>query len=316
MFDEGCTEPQEGNGSQPAAKDERPKPSDEDVPRPAETTSSGKPASQPSEKPAPVIIVPGDGTITIASQDREALDQIEALLSALSRETTGLGRNFVVFSLRNTSAAQVADTLDQLFRAIGADWRGGVGKVVAVADERLNAILVYANRSDQKIVEALIRVLDTSEIPDSMAIIRPRLIPIKNTRATDIETLLRDVYKTQLSMGGARKQLNIPRGVPGEVASVLRQLNVASSGPLLTLAVDELTNTLIVMGPVDLVEEISEVVEELDQAALQENPTRSLRIVSLKKLNSSRLNEALQMFLQRRGRGASPGRRPSRPRGN
>ena len=86
---------------------------------------------------------------------------------------------------------------------------------------------------------------------------------------------------------------------------MLRQINAATSGPLLTLGTDELTNTLIVMAPTDLVEEITEVVKQLDEAALGENPARSLKIISLKKLNSDRLDEALNMLLRRRSRRGS-----------
>ncbi|MFV1965376.1 MAG: secretin N-terminal domain-containing protein [Pirellulaceae bacterium] len=265
-------------------------------------------ASSPDELP-PVVIVEGDGNITIASEDTEALDQIEALLMALSRETTGIGRNFVVFSLRNAGAVQVAETIERLFRGIGTDWRGGTGKVVAIPDERLNAILVYAGRSDQSIVENLIRVLDTSDIPDALALIRPKLIPIKNAQVKEIEDVLRDTYSTQLKMGGGRRQIDIPRGVPREVASVMRQLNAATSGPMLTLATDDLTNTLIVMGPADLVEEIESVVTELDDAALRDNPTRALRILSLKKMSSDRIDEALDILLDRRRSSSSRRRR-------
>jgi type II secretory pathway component GspD/PulD (secretin) len=199
----------------------------------------------------------------------------------------------------------VAEVLDRLFRAISSDFRSGTGRVVAIPDERLNALVVYASRADQPVVENLIRILDTSDVPDSLAIIRPKLIQVKNTRASEIEDVLRDVYKTQMTMGGGRRQMDIPRGMPSEMASVLRQMNAAASGPLLTLSVDELTNTLIVTAPADLVEEVAALVAELDEAALQENPTRSLRILSLKKLNAERLDEAIDMLLRRRSRSYS-----------
>jgi len=274
--------------------------------------AAGVPAGQVSEPPAqpvpsdaappPVVVMPGDGSITIASQDPAALNQLESLLAALARGTSGVGRNFVVFNLRNTSAVNVAETLERLFRSISSDFRSGTGKVVAVPDERLNAILVYASKADQSIVENLVRILDSDEIPDSLALVRPRLIPIKNTRAADIEAILSTVYRTQLTMGGGRRQVDIPRGVPAEVASALRQINAATSGPMLTLGIDEMTNTLIVMAPTDLVTEIEELVKQLDEAALQENPTRTMRILSLKKINASRLEQSLDELLRRRYR--------------
>ena len=160
----------------------------------------------------PVLIVPGEGSVTIASRDTEALDQIESLLGVLARGQSGAGRNFVVFSLKNTAATDVAETIERLFRSIGTDWRGGMGKVVAVPDERLNSILVYAARADQSVVENLVRILDSAEIPDSLAIIRPKMIPIKNTRARDIEEILRDIYRTQMDHGGRAAASRAPAG--------------------------------------------------------------------------------------------------------
>jgi type II secretory pathway component GspD/PulD (secretin) len=292
------TVPEDGSPIALSADD---RPADPPAEEKAAVTAGKEESAATTESSAPpVLIVPGDGKITVASQDQDALNQIETLLGALSRETTGLGRNFVVFSLRNADASQVAETLDRLFRSIGPDLRGSVGKVVTVPDARLNAIVVHGSRSDQAIVENLIRVLDTSERPDSLAIIRPKLIPIKNTRAAEIQRVLQDAYRSQMQMGGARRQLEIPRGVPPEVASLFRQINAASSGPILSLSVDEMTNTLIVMGPNDLVEEIAELVQQLDDAALGDNPTRTLKIMTLKKLNSQRLNQALEQLMRQR----------------
>ena len=247
--------------------------------------------------------MPGDGSITIMSRDPEALSQLESLFAALARGSTGVGRNFLVLNLRNTSAIEVAETIERLFRGIGSDFRSGrTGKVVAVPDERLNSIIVYASRSDQSIIESLVRVLDSAEFPESLALIRPTLIPIKNTRASAIEQVLRDVYKTHLTTGGSRRQLELPGGMPGEVASMLRQINAASSAPLLTLSVDEMTNTLIIMAPADVAKEVSELAERLDEAALEDNPAQRMRILSLKKLNASSLERSLDEILRQRYR--------------
>ncbi|MEX2286627.1 MAG: secretin N-terminal domain-containing protein [Planctomycetaceae bacterium] len=259
----------------------------------------------PSEGTSPVIISPGSGSITIASDDTEALNQLEALLRAMSRGTGGpRGRDYVVYSLRNASAERTALTLQQLFRSGGLG-SSASGRVTVASDQRLNAIVVHGSRIDRETIEELLRVLDSPDVPDSLASNRPRLIPVKNTEAARIEEIVRDLYKSQLTQGGGRPPIPVPSGVSQEVAAAIQQANAAGSGPLLTLGVDELTNSLVVMAPATLFSEIDKLVHELDEAAV-DGGARELTIIPLKKTNTPRVQEALQTIFGDRVRVHSP----------
>jgi type II secretory pathway component GspD/PulD (secretin) len=244
--------------------------------------------SSPSEGTSPVIISPGSGSITIASDDTEALNQLESLLRAMSRGTGGpRGRDYVVYSLRNASASSAS------------------GRVTVAADQRLNAIVVHGSRVDRETIEELLRVLDSPDVPDSLASNRPRLIPVKNTEAARIEEIVRDVYKSQLTQGGGRPPIPVPSGVSQEVTTAIQQANAAGSGPLLTLGVDELTNSLVVMAPATLFSEIEKLVHELDDVAV-DGGAREMSIIPLKKTNTPRVQEALQIIFGDRVRVHAP----------
>ncbi|MFV2069343.1 MAG: secretin N-terminal domain-containing protein, partial [Pirellulales bacterium] len=255
----------------------------------------------------PVVIAPGRDRVTIASDDPEALNQLEQLFRALSRRGGLTDGNFEIFRLRNADADVVSLTLQQLFRDQPIDRSYGSGTVTTVPDRRTNSILVRANRSDRALIEEILTVLDATDLPESLTPDSPALIPVVNTSADQIAGVLQDVYKTQLTQSSRRNRpLPIPRGVPRQLASVLEQLNASQSGPMMTLGVDVATNSLVVVASRPLVEEVRQLVEQLDRAA-GERPARSIRIMTLKKTNVKGLEATLRRVLR-----PSRGRRRSR----
>ena len=229
----------------------------------AEGWRASKPKALAGSPDSPVIVIPGDGSVTIRSDDPAALAQFEELLRALTRQRGTVGRNYSVYLLENARASSVAQTLQQVFRRTSAGWRSAGGPVVFVPDDRLNAIVAYAGRADRAAIEALIKVLDTSEPPDSLAADRMHLIPVKNTDAARIEQILRDMFRNQVE----------------------------------ALSVEATTNSLVVMASAPLVEEIKRVVNTLDEAA-GSDPSRNVSIVPLKKASSERVQKALDVILK------------------
>jgi len=303
--------------------------------RPAEIRADGAPAAKPATKskghlpPAPttteppsggaapdrsdlpVVVAPGRDRVTIASDDPDALNQLEQLFRALSRRGGLTDSNFEIFRLENADADVVSVTLQQLFRDKPIDRSYSSGTVTVVPDRRTNSVLVRANRADRALIEELLNVLDASDLPESLTPDSPAVIPVRNTSADSIAQVLEDVYKTQLTEASRRnKPLPIPRGVSRQLASVLEQLNAAQSGPLMTLGVDVATNSLVVVASRPLVEEVRQLVEQLDSAA-GERPARSIKIMPLKKTNVAGVEAALRRVLRpsRNGRSRRRSRR-------
>jgi len=272
----------------------------------APANAAARPAPVEAQRPAaPVLVAPGERSITIASDDPEALDQLESLLRTMSNRISGRGRDYIVFSLRNASADRVAGTLQEVFRSGVFGGSSGTGRVVVVPDERLNALVVHANRTDRETIEELLTILDSADIPETLAANKPKLIPVKNTRASRVEDVLREIYKVQLTSGGGRKPIPVPSGVNPQVVAAIQQANAAGEGPLLTIGVDDQSNSLVVLAPPNLTAEIEQVVGELDQAAIGD-AARGLKLIQLQKTNSRSVRKALDMILDEATRSRRP----------
>jgi hypothetical protein len=157
------------------------------------------------------------------------------------------------------------------------------------------------------VIEDLIRILDTSYIPDTMNTLRPMIVPVYNTEASRILEVLQSVYEAQLTAGRTRSQPSIPEGVPPQVATALREIRAAASRPLLTMEIDELTNSIVVFAAAQLGQEVAELIRQLDDNAA-ENASRRVNIIALQRLNTTRLQQALDV-LSRETSGRWPSRR-------
>ena len=263
----------------------------------------------------PIVVIAEPGRLTIASRDREALDQFESLWKALQRGkrvaiATG---NFSMFLLQNADAKELAEVFNELFRR---GQRGGQGEtsrfafrrstnLTVVADERMNALLVYGSLADRQTVEEMLDVLDSVDISNSLSAERPRMIPVKNLPATKVLVVLESVYRTQLTARRGLRPLSVPQGVSPQVTAMLELLNATANAPILTLNADQTTNSIVMRAPRQLAEEIEEFVYELDESA-QDGGTRSISLVPLKDMNTREVQDALQMLM---GGGRYRGRR-------
>lgn len=260
----------------------------------------------PADSLPPVIIAPREGAVAMSSDDLDALDQLESLLRALSLQSDRQVGNYLIRPLKNAAARDVAETIRQLFRDDSASGRGAGAGPVVVPDDRLNAVVVHASRSERAAIAALIEVLDSGVAIDSLTAMKPKLIPVRNTKASRIEAVVRDVYKAQLAAASGRTPLPVPANTPPQLAALIQQINASNAGPALTMSVDEGVNALVVMAPTPLLAEVSQLVETLDGAAASKD-YHALRVVPLRTTSSKQMQEALNAVLKERAR------RDSRP---
>lgn len=285
------------------AADEGPPFSDKPAGGPAPT------AEQPSAtpEPPPIVIAPGPGGVTIASDDPEALDRLESLLRTLASQAGQPGREFTVFPLKNAPANNVSELLRRAFGGLGF---GASGAVSIVADSRLNAVIVRAGPNDLAAIEGLLEILDSADVPSTAITTRVERIPVKHTDAAEIAAVLSETFRTALTSSVSRQQLPMARGVSRDISALLDELNRSASGPEMTISVDERSNSLLVLAPEPLLKEVRSVVEQLDQAA--EGAPRSVRVVRLQHTNAEAVERALQMLSEERREGGAR-RRRSRP---
>lgn len=259
------------------------------------------------EQLPPIVIIAGEGQLTVASRDIEALNQFEELLRTLQRgrRVSFSNGNFSMYLLQNADAEELAEVLNSLFRRDSRSSRSSFRaysqrrstSLMVVADKRMNAILVYGSASDRATVEEMLDVLDSPDIPESLTTERPKMIPVKNLPANTVLSVLESVYKTQLSTRRGLRPVTIPVGISREMTSMLELLNATANAPLLTLDVDETTNSIVMRGPRQLCEEIEGFIQELDEQA-KDGGKRNISLVPLKGMNSDQIEDALQLLMR------------------
>jgi type II secretory pathway component GspD/PulD (secretin) len=253
----------------------------------------------------PIIVVTGEEQWTLASDDIEALDQLEELLAAMLDTsiapfaTTG---NYSIYVLRHAGAEEMEDLLSDLFgtrsRGNRSSFLDSLQRLRFVADSRTNTLIMSGGRSDRAVVEELLGVLDSEDFIDTLQQISPTLIPLENASAENILEIVQDVYRSQLSAGAGRQPVAIPEGVSTEVATVLQQINAQTSGALLTLAIDENTNSIVMRAPNELSQELQAFIERLDQQA-KTSLSQRVELIRLKSTNADNLQRALRLLMAR-----------------
>lgn len=258
----------------------------------------------------PIVVVTGDGQWTLASDDPEALDALERLLSTLlnpTMEPFATAGNFSVYILRHADAKQLRELLNELFRSgerrgstagssgISSSAAESFQRLKIVADTRTNALVIGGNRADRRVIEELLGVFDSKDLIDRLQQITPIIIPVTSASAETVSKLVEDVYKSQLRAGAGRDPLDIPEGVSTEVATILQQINAQSSGPLLTMSVDEQSNLIVLRGPKDLTEEVRSFIDKIDQQSA-DAPSRRIQVLKLESTNSKNLEKALKIL--------------------
>jgi type II secretory pathway component GspD/PulD (secretin) len=249
--------PAEKPAEKPDAKPAPPadaKPAAETPPAPAAEKPAETPSSEPAEQqsafpptksgaPEVVISVAPNGTITIASEDLDALDEIEAQLRSLV-ETGSTGKEFNIYNLRYAKAETAAallteilsggsgtsdeggggslmgDIASQMMGGMGGDLLGGLlggsaggmgtttgGTVSIIPDPRLNALIVQANYRDLDAIEQLLQIIDQ---PDSGVPVEttpmPRFIPVVYGNAEDIATIVRGAFASKIQGESGNQQ--------------------------------------------------------------------------------------------------------------
>ena len=113
--------------------------------------------------------------------------------------------------------------------------------VEIVPDIRLNALIVRAKPADLDTVEQLLRVLDQRVGPEEVeADLRPRLIPVYNTQASEVATVVQQIYQDRMASGGPAVMS------PQDMLKMIRGNgpNVDQQAQKMSIGIDERSNSL------------------------------------------------------------------------
>jgi type II secretory pathway component GspD/PulD (secretin) len=263
--------------------------------------------TKPGSKNAPVTISAVGNTIIINSDDPDAVKLAQELVRLLTQAPATEG-SFEIIRLKNTSAADAAKTVDELFNGkpepvqpiFPFPGRGGrrfappppvskaPARVRVVADTASNSLLVKATPLDMLEIKRILDKSIDSGDTDSSAIMRtwPPL-PLKYAKATDLASIIRDVYKENTNPNGTTTG-PVGRGRQGFfsrrfLAGINGNNGNGARTVTLTLGVDDRSNSLIVNCSELLYRDIKELAGELDLAA--RDSARTYRVLSFKGLD-------------------------------
>jgi hypothetical protein len=302
--------------------------------------------SQPRAVQAPPIRIRrgADGKLMLESQDTAALDQLEDLLL----EAAPPKKDFKIFYLKypSTWAYSVELNLKEFFEVdkkksnsgynpffgfrYGGDDREAERRLSKrkplkfVSDSDSGTIIVQGATAEQlKIIEELINIYDQPPATDGAQVRKTQVFTLRYSRASVIGEAIKDVYRDLLSSNDKayqnqrkdgqqqkppeRNYTFIYGGAGGDDKGKQQETPVKFKG-LVSLGVDDVSNTVIVSAPESLLLNIAELVDQLDQAA---RPTNSIHAIKLGSgINSAELQKQLAKIL------VKPQPKPQQPRPN
>jgi type II secretory pathway component GspD/PulD (secretin) len=298
-------------------------------------TDTAKDASVAGKAPVSITVGP-DGRLVIASEDTRALDRLEELLSTLAPRRPG----FEIFRLKYAYASTVSLTLEEIFeekeknnnsgggRYYFYDYYGGGNNnnkddklrlsqrrpLKFVWDSGSNSILVQNATPEQlTLISELIEFYDQSEPADSQSVRKQEIVQIKYSRASSIAETVKDVYRDLLSANDKALANGKDKSTPERSYTYVydssgsdEERKAPSFKGMLSLGVDDLSNTLIVSAPAYFITDVLEVIDSLDQAA--EPTTETMEVISLGEgVSATELQKTLMKLLQQRSAGKQGG---------
>lgn len=255
----------------------------------------------PPQEAAPIRIGRGpDGRLVISSEDAAALDQFEEFVSQL----TPSRRDYKLFRMKHstTSALYVSWNLEDYFKEeknkksnyTYDPWYGRIynqnsddGRRLSkrkplkfIPDSDTNSILVVGADANQlKTIQELIEFYDVPESRDPQAVRLTRTVPVRFSKAKVIADAVKEVYIDFLSVNDPALQKNQKDQKGSQQGRDTFVFNYGGGGDdkkretpmkfkgLLSLGVDEVSNSVIVSAADGLLTLVEGTIKELDERA-------------------------------------------------
>lgn len=272
---------------------------------------------------APVAVSVTGGNLVLSSEDEAALDRLEQLIERLG-QTVPARTRWTVYYLRSAEATEVALMLEQLLpsssvsmsadsgssgffgglssmgsslmQAAGVGTLGGGSQALRIIpDTRSNSLFVSGPADKVRDVEEMLKVLDSSELPESLRDRLPRMIPVEYTDAEEVAEIVKEVYKDYMEDRSNQAQRGANPFAMLMGGNSNDQKNRRKPAIELTIGVDTRTNQLIVSANDTLFRQIENLVATLDQSAFEAK--RTVRVVRLDHADSTVVQQAVTSLL-------------------
>lgn len=216
----------------------------------------------------------GPGNLLLMVDSALNIRKLQSLIQSIDTERTRDGIEIIY--LKNAAAESSAAAVRQWLAGSSAPaagqapQAGGTGGGSVLADQRLNALLVFGNESFKKAVREMVAKLDVAS-PESSS--KVNVYYLEHTDATEIAKVLDGVVKG-ISASAATS------GAPGAAAP---QASPFESGKI-TITPDKASNSLVIMASPNDYNNLLQVIKKLDRRSKQVFVQVLIAEVSLNKL--------------------------------
>jgi type II secretory pathway component GspD/PulD (secretin) len=141
-----------------------------------------------------------------------------------------------------------------------------------IADSDTNSILVQGGTAEQlKKIEDLIKIYDRAQPMDAKSVRKTETVHLQYSQAKTVADTIKDVYRDLLSSNDkalmGQQQQPRERFIRFSFDDESSSQKAPTYKGLLSIGIDDVSNTLILSAPAYLLEEVSKMAKELDEAA-------------------------------------------------
>lgn len=224
----------------------------------------------------------GPGNLLLMVDSSINIRKLHAILQTIDTERTREGLEIIY--LKNASAESAAKTVQQWLSGSEAKPGAQPGTPAAgstttvLADQRLNALLIFGNEPTKKAIRELVAKLDVTP-PEASS--KVNVYYLENTDATEMAKVLDGVVKgITAQAAGAAAGAGAPQASPFESGKV-------------TITPDKGSNSLVIMGSPTDFNNLVQVIKKLDRRSKQVFVQVLIAEVSLDKSNELGLQTGL-----------------------
>lgn len=184
-----------------------------------------------------------------------------------------------------------------------------------ITDVRSNALFVTGPANVVRDVEAMLELLDASEVPGTMRDRFPRTIPVEYADVDEVAEIIESVFKDSMTVEQQPQQgnqgFNPLAMMFGGNRGGQQQGAKKPQGPELSLGVDKRTSHLIVSCNEVMFQRIELMVQAIDERAKEAH--RTVRIVPLKTADPAIVQSTLTSLLPRVTVGSTRSKQTPKP---
>jgi len=311
----------------------------------SKASSERRPRSRDGSSPVKISVTP-DGKLIASSRDPEALAEFEQLMGQVAAPR----RSYKLFRLKYATPSWVTLNLKDFFKAeeqtkSGFEYDPYYGIMPSqkktkgnhslskrrqpqfISDNFTSTILVRdADTKQLETIKDLIGIYDVPEPSDTRSMRVTTIFRLEHARAASVAAAVKDVFRDLLSSNDKALEADdkgqraassglvtfLPRGPSTSGSSDEEEEPIRFKG-LLSIGIDDSSNTLIVSSAGSLMDTIGEMIESLDEAADSASVVQVVKVD--KSVDLALIQERLRSLMQppAQPNGQQPGQQPGQP---